>query len=246
MKTLSLVIPCHNEFRRLNPEAFLAAMEKRAWLSFCFVDDGSTDATAERLAHLENLSPSIHVIYLPRNMGKAEAVRTGMRYLCECSHSDLLGFWDADLATPLDEIDGFVRRFEESPGLETVIGSRWPHLGSSIHRGVSRSLTGALAKALIRKILGFYVWDTQCGAKVFARETAKEIFEHPFRTHWLFDVELLLRLGRHRLATCACEMPLASWHDVPGSKIGIAEMWRISIELINMVKCRHAHIVDRG
>ena len=73
MKTLSLVIPCHNEFKRLNPEAFLAAMEKRAWLSFCFVDDGSTDATAERLAHLENLSPSIHVIYLPRNMGGGRA-----------------------------------------------------------------------------------------------------------------------------------------------------------------------------
>ena len=246
MKTLSLVIPCHNEFKRLNPEAFLAATEKRAWLSFCFVDDGSTDATAERLAHLERLSPSIHAIYLPRNMGKAEAVRSGIRHLCEHSHSDLFGFWDADLATPLDEVDGFMRMFDHHPGLRTVIGSRWPHLGSAIHRNAIRSLAGALAKSLIRKILGLYIWDTQCGAKVFTRETAKELFRHPFRTRWLFDVELLLRLGRRRLATCVCEMPIMSWRDVPGSKIGFAEAWRIFIELINMVKYSHAHTVGRG
>ena len=246
MKTLSLVVPCRNEFKRLNPEAFLAATEKRAWLSFCFVDDGSTDATAERLAHLERLSPSIHAIYLPRNMGKAEAVRTGMRHLCAYSHSDLFGFWDADLATPLDEVDGFVRRFDQCPGLEAVIGSRWPHLGSGIRRTAVRGLAGAIAKSAIRRILGQYVWDTQCGAKVFSRETAQELFAHPFRTRWLFDVELLLRFGRRRLGACVCEMPLASWRDVPGSKIGIVEAWRIFIEFMNVVKYRHAHLVDRG
>lgn len=245
MKTLSLVIPCRNEFKRLRPEAFLDAAEKRTWISFCFVDDGSTDATAERLAQMERLSPAIHAIYLPQNVGKAEAVRMGMRHLCECSHSELFGFWDADLATPLAEIDSFVRRFDEHPALKAVIGSRWPHLGSGIRRHTARGFSSALTRLAIRRILGQYVWDTQCGAKVFSRDAAFELFAHPFRTRWLFDVELLLRFGSRRLATQVCEIPLASWHDVPGSKIGPAEMLRIFIELMNMVKYRHANTTNR-
>ncbi len=245
MKTLALVIPCRNEFTRLNQEAFLVALKRRPWLSFCFVDDGSTDRTAETLAHLEGLSPSIHAIYLPRNVGKAEAVRTGMRHLCECSHSDLVGFWDADLATPLDEIDEFVRSFEERPHLEAAIGSRWPHLGASVRRGAVRSLAGDLVKSILRRVLGEYVWDTQCGAKVFSRDAAAELFERPFRTRWLFDVELLLRFGKRRLSSGVCEVPLMSWTDVPGSKIGFFESGRILFEIANMIKYRHAHTLNR-
>ncbi len=245
MKTLALVVPCRNEFARLNQDAFVDALERRPWLSFCFVDDGSTDRTAERLAHLEGLSPSVHAIYLPRNVGKAEAVRTGIRHLCECSHADLFGFWDADLATPLDEVDVFVRMFDECPQLEAAIGSRWPHLGASVRRGATRSFAGELVKSMLRRILGEYVWDTQCGAKVFSRSAAEEVFDRPFRTRWLFDVELLMRFGRRRLVSRVREVPLMCWRDVPGSKIGLLESARILVELANMIKYHHAHTSDR-
>ena len=81
MNTLALVVPCRNEARRLAPAAYLRAVEEWPWISFCFVDDGSTDATAEVLAHLVRLSPAIHALYLPANLGKAGAVREGVRYL---------------------------------------------------------------------------------------------------------------------------------------------------------------------
>ena len=167
-----------------------------------------------------NLYPAFHAIYLSANVGKAEAVRTGMNHLCKNTHADYVGFWDADLATPLCEIPHFMRVFNESPATKAVIGSRWPHLGSCIQRTVRRGLIGNIAKFIIRRILDAPVWDTQCGAKVFSREVAEEIFHDRFRTRWLFDVELLMRLGK-RLKTEVHECPLATWFDVPGSKVGL-------------------------
>ena len=232
MKTLSLVVPCRNEFRRLRPGAFLDATERWPWLSFCFVDDGSTDATAERLAWLSNASPSMYAIYLRENVGKAGAVRAGIRHLCELSRTDLVGFLDADLATPLDEIPRFVRRFETAGPLAAVIGSRWPHLGAEIRRSSNRGIASLAVRALVRRILGAPVWDTQCGAKVFPRDVAAEVFADPFRTQWLFDIEILARLGRARLRSQVVELPVASWRDVPGSNLGLAASFAILRELM--------------
>ena len=236
MKTLALVIPCHNEFHRLRQDAFLKAIDAYGGLSLCFVDDGSTDATAETLAHLANQSPAIHVLYLPQNVGKAEAVRTGINYLCANSHADLVGFWDADLATPLDEIADFLCAFSGSHDIDAVIGSRWPHLGASITRTFTRSCTGAIMKCLLRLVLRAPVYDTQCGAKIFTRELAHEIFAAPFSTHWLFDVELLRRIGPDRLQSNTCELPLQNWRDVPGSKISGLDSLKIIGELIRLAR----------
>ena len=236
MKTLSLVVPCHNEFNRLRLDAFLEATERWPWLSFCFIDDGSTDATAEHLAWLSNASPSIYAIYLQENLGKAEAVRTGIRHLCELSHTDLVGFWDADLATSLCEIPGFVQRFETDDKLKAVIGSRWPHLGADIRRSPGRSIASVAFKMAVRRILKAPVWDTQCGAKIFSREVADEIFATPFSTRWIFDIEILSRIGRDRLRTQVQELPVSSWRDVPGSKIGIGSSVTILRELWILAK----------
>ncbi len=221
MKTLTLVVPCHNEAKRLDQSAFIRAVEEWPWISFCFVDDGSTDSTAEMLAHMSSLSPAMHAIYLDGNKGKAEAVRQGVLHVCSYSGAGCVGFWDADLATPLDEIPSFMRAFEEQDSLKAVIGSRWPHLGTDIRRSAVRSVTGAIAKAIIRRILKVPVWDTQCGAKIFSLETARRIFQSPFRTRWLFDVELLSRIGRRRLREDVREIPLKAWFDIPGSKVGL-------------------------
>ena len=236
MKTLSLVIPCHNEFNRLRPDAFLEATKRWPWLSFCFIDDGSTDATAERLAWLSNASPSIYAIYLQENLGKAEAVRTGIRHLCEFSHPDLVGFWDADLATSLYEIPRFVQRFETDEKVKAVIGSRWPHLGADIQRSPGRGIASIAFKMAVRRILKVPVWDTQCGAKIFSRDVADEIFATPFSTRWIFDIEILSRLGNDRLRTQVRELPVSSWRDVPGSKIGIGSSVTILRELWILAK----------
>ena len=160
--------------------------------------------------------------------------------------ADFIGFWDADLATPLDEIPSFMRHFEERPHIKAVIGSRWPHLGGNIQRNQARKLTGWIAKSIIRRILKAQVWDTQCGAKIFSRSLAKEIFDSPFRTKWLFDIELLMRIGCRRLSDLAVEHPVHAWSDVPGSKVGIDTIadfiTLIKLSLLRSRWCSRPHI----
>jgi len=234
MKRLALVVPCHNECRRLDVDAFLGAVRKWPWLQLCFVDDGSTDGTGEVLARFAATSPSVITVALPKNCGKAAAVRAGMIRLCDELRPgpDLVGYWDADLATPLDELPDFVKKFEDNPCVRAVIGSRWPHLGAGIRRSAWRDLAGGLVKWVIRHLLDVGVWDTQCGAKVFDREFASELFYAPFRTKWLFDVELLFRAGRYNLETQVHEMPLRKWTDVPGSHLGVASVFAILRDLV--------------
>ncbi len=230
-KTLTLVIPCHNEFRRLKPERYLAALERYDWLSFCFVNDGSTDRTDEVLAKLKASSPKIHVIGLAQNLGKAETVRTGIRYVSKNSAADIVGFWDADLAAPLYETERFMEKLETSPGCIAVIGSRSARHGSSIKRTLKRRFSAFIMRRLIRMFLHTPTYDTQCGAKIFTRELALEIFEKPFVSKWLFDVELLLRIGTERFKSSVCELPLRRWHDVPGSNLGFKDTFEIFYEL---------------
>lgn len=219
MKPVTLVIPCKDEARRLNPEAFRQAVEEIPGLSFLFVDDGSTDATASMLAHLAGSCPAIDTLYLRKNVGKAEAVRAGIRHLLAGGGGGLVGFWDADLATPLEEVRRFVQAFERDGCTELVVGSRWPHLGARIDRSVFRSCTGAFMKFLIRRVLTVPVYDTQCGAKVMTRTLAARLFARPFVSRWLFDVELLRRMGRRDVLRGVRELPLDDWRDVDGSKM---------------------------
>lgn len=231
MKKLAIVIPCKNEILRLRPCAFFEAVERWPFLCFCFVDDGSTDGTTELLSFLQQNSPSIDAVFLPENRGKAEAVRAGMNFLFNKTDLEWVGFWDADLATPLEEIPRFLETVEKNPRCDAVIGARWPHLGARIERSLFRGFTGMVMKALIRIVLRCSVFDTQCGAKIFRKEVAEEIFADPFISRWLFDVELLKRMGCTRLRKNVIEQPLQDWNEVPGSKLHFLDECRVFFDL---------------
>lgn len=234
MKSVALVIPCKDESRRLDDTAFLDAVRDIPYLTLLFVNDGSTDDTCDRLAFLERQSPSIRALDLTQNVGKAEAVRTGVNWLLRNTSCEAVGFWDADLATPLSELPRFVEALERDVRREAAIGARWPHLGANIDRSVFRHCTGGVMKTLIRLVLHAPVYDTQCGAKLFRRKAAEQVFATPFRTRWLFDVELLRRLGVHQLAETVVELPLSSWSDIGGSKFTFRESLRVFPELLKI------------
>ena len=76
-------------------------------------------------------------------------------------------------------------------------------------------------------VLGLRVYDTQCGAKMFrVTPDLRPIFGEPFRSRWIFDVEILARLiaarrgdDSARLENYIYELPLMEWRDVHGSKL---------------------------
>lgn len=227
LRATAIVVPCYDEAARLDPDAFAAACRDHDGLHFVFVDDGSRDATRAVLEKLAARDPErLAVLALPENRGKAEAVRAGMREAFARGF-EYVGWWDADLATPLDEIPRFAAVLDERPGVELVFGARVQMLGRAIERSTLRHYVGRVFATVASRSLGLPVYDTQCGAKLLrATPAVRALFEAPFESGWVFDVELLARLVRQRrdaggppAADVVYELPLRAWRDVPGSKV---------------------------
>ena len=235
---VTIVVPAYNEAERLDPEAFLQFAAERDWLHFLFVDDGSGDGSRDLFAKMERECPAqVRTLGFAENQGKAEAVRRGLLLALE-AEPVLVGFWDADLATPLGEIDGFVSRFDSDSDLEMVLGSRVRLLGTKIERDPTRHYFGRGAATLASAVLGIAVYDTQCGAKLFrVNETLRSIVGEPFLTRWIFDIEILARwlqlraADRRRVARFIREVPVASWRDVSGSRLKLWDFARVPLDL---------------
>jgi dolichyl-phosphate beta-glucosyltransferase len=234
-----IAVPCYNEAERLDQNAFVTYAAQSPHLRFVFVNDGSNDATLDVLYGLQAQAKNIHVLNNPVNIGKAESVRCGMRYALSLPQAEIIGFWDADLATPLSAIDNLLEVFGEHPAIDVVIGSRVKLLGREISRRPHRHYLGRIFATLASISLDLPVYDTQCGAKLFrANEVLTAALESPFLSRWIFDVELLARFIELRSSGAVLdstyEYPLHCWRDVPGSKVNAsafakaaAELWRI-------------------
>lgn len=223
MPRITLVVPCFNEEQRLDVGVFRAFELSGYDLQFLFVNDGSTDGTLRVLQSLRDSNPSrFAILELEKNSGKAEAVRRGILKAAD-DHPDFVGFWDADLATPLTELPSFLDVFAR-PNIEIIFGARVRLLGREISRRPDRHYLGRVGATLISQTLGLAIYDTQCGAKLFrVNDTMREIFATPFLSRWIFDVELIARFlqlrSRNDVVHAIYELPIRTWHDVAGSKV---------------------------
>lgn len=232
----ALVVPCFNEETRLDRAALLV-LAGAPGLELLFVDDGSTDGTVHVLEELRSKVPEgIRILSLERNVGKAEAVRRGMLEALSRGAA-IVGFADADLATPPDEL---VRIRDELVASEwsVAVGSRVLLMGARIERHVARHVVGRLFATLAANILRMPFYDTQCGAKFFRDTPAlRAALAQPFLSRWAFDIELLGRL--HIGAGDAPgipleqfrEVPLRRWVAVADSKLSIAGMTKTLLDL---------------
>jgi dolichyl-phosphate beta-glucosyltransferase len=221
---LIIVVPCYNEARRLDTQAFKAFTHDKYRVRFLFIDDGSTDDTWNLLQTLSACDAQRFIIRrLPRNVGKGEAVRQALLQAFDLM-PDYVGYWDADLATPLTAIPGLCDVLDTFPNFEMVFGARVRLLGRAIHRSVLRHYLGRVFATMASLVLGIPIYDTQCGAKIFrASSEIQSLFRGEFITRWLFDIEILARLiqTRERVNSpqIVCELPLNEWRDVAGSKV---------------------------
>ena len=227
--TTTLIIPCYNERARLSLEPFREALAKKPDLSLLFVDDGSTDGTGDFLSSFQVESPSrVALFRLPHNRGKAEAIRSGFLKAFEGTSSSI-GYWDADLATPLDVLPLLEKVMEESSVVDIIFGARVSLCGYDIRRGLFRHYVGRTFATLADTILHLPIYDSQCGAKLFrVNDVLRRAMAYPFTNPWLIDLELVLRLrslrqdqGLAPLERALREAPLPRWHDQPGSKVKV-------------------------
>lgn len=246
MNRTVVVVPCYNEEARLDPGAFVDATTTQPGLYLLFVDDGSSDRTGQLLLSLADELGVEHasVLRLANNGGKAEAVRAGFNFVFSdafpAGQPDAIGYWDADLSTGLEEIPRFQEELARRPEALAVIGSRVRLAGRRIERNPLRHYAGRIFATGAAIVLGFPVYDTQCGGKLFRVNRAiRDVFDRPFRTHWAFDVELLARLrsrtSRELTGTdVVVELPLRAWSEVPGSKVKLSDIPRMIVDLLRV------------
>ena len=167
---VSVVFPAYNESDTLedsvckliqNLDNITSSYER------IIAEDGSTDGTEDVLTTLCSYNKDkLLSITLPKNEGKASAVRKGFHKAFELRQFDYVGYWDADLATPLYAIDDFYELFD-SPQINIVMGARVLLLNRKIERFFIRHYLGRCFATLASLVLGVAVYDTQCGAKLF-------------------------------------------------------------------------------
>src|SRR6266568_1094414 len=167
-----IVVPCFNEAARLRPDGF-GPLAEHPEIELLFVDDGSTDDTRRVLEGLAARWPRAHVLALPANGGKGEAVRRGMLDGL-ARGAACVGYLDADLATPADEMLRLRDELLGAAGASAVLASRVALLGRDIQRNPARHYLGRVFATTASVVLGLPVYDTQCGAKLFRRTPALE------------------------------------------------------------------------
>jgi dolichyl-phosphate beta-glucosyltransferase len=215
---LSLVIPAYNEARRL-PNTLRELHDYcRRW-TFLFeviivVEPGTDETLALAQAGAKTFS-QLKVIANQIHRGKGFAVRTGML----ASAGQLVFFTDADLSTPLYEIDRALAVFESDRDVHVIVGNR-QHPNSQIirHQSWTREHMGKAFNAVVRRLAGIKIRDTQCGFKGFRQVAARAIFERQKTDGFSFDVEVLLLAKA--LGFNIAETPV-HWSNSPDSKVRV-------------------------
>ena len=232
---LIIIIPCYNEEYRLPQQDFLDFISVND-IHFCFVNDGSSDRTIDVLQRLkEAFSDKISIIDYENNVGKAEAIRKGVHSIVSQRKYEYIGYFDADLSTPLKEIQLLLNSLEIGDLYEFSFGARVLRLGSIIERSSLRHYLSRLFATFASMILKLPVYDTQCGAKIFKIKLAQIIFMDPFITNWLFDIELFARTKNVRMGVQPfIEIPLNQWIEKEGSKIKLRDMFMFPLELMKI------------
>lgn len=185
---ISIVIPAHNEERRIGPVLAAYALQfSREPGEIIVVLNGCTDRTIDVVREVQRSFPSaVKILDLPEAIGKGTAVRAGFRQALGAA----VGFVDADGSTKPEE---FRRLLDALDGYDVVIGSRWMPGAKVFNRtSVLRRLTSKGFLMMTRLLFGLPYHDTQCGAKWFRRAVVAAIAPRMKMKDMTFDVETLI------------------------------------------------------
>jgi dolichyl-phosphate beta-glucosyltransferase len=193
------------------------------------VIDGSRDRTRDVVRGVtDELHRDVPVRLLDRgtNSGKGASVRHGML----AARGDLRLFSDADLSTPIEDMETLLSELQR--GYDLVIGSR-AHAQAEIrtHQPLYREGAGKLFNVLVRLVVGGPFRDTQCGFKLFRRETVVPILPHLQIDRWAFDVELIAIA--QALGLKVSEVPVV-WSNSPTSTVGLRQGAQAFVDLLRI------------
>lgn len=238
---LSVVIPAYNEEQRIGAslEKIVDYLAQQTYsYEILVVEDGSTDGTLKLCRTFSAKYPRLRALHHETNHGKGCAVRNGML----AAEGEYILFCDADLATPIEELDGFWPHMEQ--GADIVIASRAlrsSHLEK--RQPIYREMAGRTFNLAVRALAVRGIHDTQCGFKLFKRDAARSVFSLCMLDDFGFDFEVL-HIAQ-RLGFRIHEAPV-HWYHRPGSKVKLLrDGFRMLADLIR-IRLRHRGLTKQG
>ncbi|MCP4371258.1 MAG: glycosyltransferase family 2 protein [Deltaproteobacteria bacterium] len=192
---LSIIIPAYNEETRIarSLEKIYLYLERQSYPhELIVVDDGSTDLTVQVVEDILKRIEHGTLLQNGANRGKGYSVRQGVLH----SHGEYVLFSDADLSTPIEEVEKLFWHLDQ--GYDIAIGSRGLQESDiQIHQSWYRENMGKTFNLIIRLILLPDFYDTQCGFKCFRGDVARKLFVLQKIDHFSFDVEVLYLAKRY-------------------------------------------------
>lgn len=214
MKRVAIVIPAHNEEDRIGRtlkeyiEYFgKLDMDYRIVVVLNACSDNSLSVVSEFDVDVLNFLEG----------GKGFAITQGFKEALR-GDFDLIGFIDADMATPPNAFYDLVKNID---GYGGIIGNRWNKKSKVIKQTFFRQILSRGFNFLVKALFLFQYEDTQCGAKLFSREALERIMPDLYVTHWAYDINLLYAMKKRGLKVV--EIP-TEWIDRAGSKVNVKKV----------------------
>ncbi len=235
---LSIIIPAHNEERRLPQtlEQVVRFINSQSFESeILVIENASSDRTFEVAQNYAINHPVVSVIHedLP---GKGRAVKKGML----AAKGAFRFFADADLSMPPIEILRFIPPAVDIP---IAIASREAPGAVRFDEPFYRHVTGRVFNTLIRLLVLPALNDTQCGFKMFRADAADDIFRRQTLMGWSFDVELLYIASKRNYPILEVAIP---WYFNPESKINLLhDSWHMFIDLLTIRRNGRKKLYDK-
>lgn len=233
---LSIIIPAYNEEKRIPPtlKGYFNFFQEKLGDDFeiIIIPNNCSDDTLGVSEKFSQGKEQIKILNVPYYVGKGGAVMKGF----EIAKGDLIGFTDADNSTNPENFFKLYQNIKNNNGI--IASRRMKGAVMDPPRTLYQQFSSFMFNMFARMLFGFKYEDTQCGAKIFTKKTAKFLSKNFKEIGWAFDVDLLYLCKKNNLEVL--EHPIV-WTDVGGSNLtfldgvfSILKLFKIRFKKINL------------
>lgn len=222
---LSLVCPLYDEEDNVLPlvDAVVDALGDRYAWELILVDDGSRDATWDRVREAARREPRVRPLRLARNYGQATATQAGFDH----ARGAVIVTLDGDLQNDPADVPRLVERLEQ--GYDLVAGYRRERRD----RFLTRTLPSRIANVLIHALTGVAITDNGCSLKAYRRDLVRRL--GLYSDMHRFIPAMAVGMAGARIA----EIPVCHRPRRRGrSKYGLSRVWKVLADLLAVIMIR--------
>lgn len=219
---LSIILPVFNEEENIVTQynSIVSAMaESRHPYELLFIDDGSSDRSADLLREIAARDRRVKLVIFRRNFGQTAAMAAGIDH----SRGTVLVFMDSDLQNDATDIDMMVKKIEE--GYDVVSGWRKDRKDSFF----SRKLPSKIANWLIARATGVAIHDLGCSLKAYRGEILRLV-------NLYGEMHRFIPVHASWIGAKITEVPVKHHPRKYGkSKYGLKRTFKVILDLITVI-----------